>query len=86
MSRMITEISVETPIGVLSACIGGDPDNYPEIFCYITRPDGVEIDLTAVCIDRDEQIVRAYLYGDTATDCYTKQHTWSAEEINIQED
>ncbi len=26
------KISVNTPIGVLTACVGGDPECYPEIF------------------------------------------------------
>jgi hypothetical protein len=80
------KISVETPIGTLTACIGGDPNNYPEIFTYITRPDDVEIDLVAVEIKKEERFARAYLYGDTATDAYTNTHDWSEIEIDINVD
>lgn len=80
-----SKISVSTPMGVLEACIGGDPD-YPEIFTYIRRPDEVEIDLVAVEVKTEENIARAYLYGDTMTDSYTKTHDWSAEEINVEVD
>ena len=80
------KISVETPIGTLTACIGGDPDNYPEIFTYITRPDDVEIDLVAVEVKKEERFARAYLYGDTATDAYTETHDWSEIEIDINVD
>jgi hypothetical protein len=80
------KISVETPIGTLTACIGGDPNNYPEIFTYITRPDDVEIDLVAVEVKKEERFARAYLYGDTATDAYTETHDWSEIEIDINVD
>lgn len=80
------KISVQTPIGTLTACIGGDPNNYPEIFTYITRPDNVEIDLVAVEVKKEERFARAYLYGDTATDAYTDTHDWSEIEIDINVD
>ena len=47
------KISVETPTGVLTACVGGDEQNYPEIFIYLVRPDGVEVDLVAATIDAE---------------------------------
>ena len=77
------KISVETPMGVLEACVGKDTD-YPEIFTYLSRPDGVEIDLVAVEVKKDENLVRGYLYGDTATDSYTNTFDWSANEINVE--
>lgn len=78
------KISVETPLGVLEATIGGDPHCYPEIFTYLVRPDGVEIDLVAVEVKKDEQFARAYLYSDTMVEQYTHTHDWSKEEINVE--
>lgn len=80
------KISVDTPLGVLEATVGGDSMLYPEIFTYIRRPDGVEIDLVAVEIKKDEMFARAYLYGDTTTDQYTRTHDWSKDEINVEVD
>ena len=36
------KISVHTPFGELTACVGGDEESYPEIFVYLVRPDGVD--------------------------------------------
>lgn len=77
------KISINTHLGVLEACIGGNPD-YPEIFTYIRRPDGIEVDLVAVEVKKEENIARAYLYGDTMTDSYTTTNDWSADEINVE--
>lgn len=77
------KISVETPLGTLEACIGGDRD-YPEIFTYLCRPDGIEIDLVAVEVKKEENFARGYLYGDTTTDSYTKTFDWSADDINVE--
>lgn len=79
------KISIQTPLGKLTAVIGGDPD-YPEIFIYLERPDGIEIDLTAVSTDGTDDQLTAYLYGDTSTDSYTREHKWSKEELNIEEE
>lgn len=78
------KISVETPLGVLEATVGGDPHDYPEIFTYLVRPDGVEMDLVAVEVKNEGKFARAYLYGDTATDQYTRTHDWTEAELNIQ--
>lgn len=78
-------ISIQTPLGKLTAVIGGDPD-YPTIYTYLERPDGVEIDLVAVSTDGHDDKRTAYLYGDTETTCYTRTHTWSKEELNIEEE
>lgn len=80
------KISVSTPIGILTACIGGDPESYPEIFVYIEREDGVEIDLVAAEVDVETKNAKAYLYGDTSTEGYTRHHVWSESEINIKVD
>ena len=79
------KIVVDTPLGKLCAIVGGEPKNYPEIFVYIERDDGIEIDLVAAGVDIEDNCAKAYLYEDTSTDEYTKQHTWSEDEINISE-
>lgn len=77
------KISINTHLGVLEACISGDPD-YPEIYTYIRRPDGVEIDLVAVEIQKEENIARGYIYEDTTTDLYTRTYNWDANAINVE--
>ena len=79
----IQKICVDTPLGKLCACVGGDPVDYPEIFVYIERPDGAEIDLVAAEVKPDLEYAKAYLYGDTSTDQWTRSHQWSKSEINI---
>ena len=79
------KISINTPLGKLTAVIGGDPD-YPEIFTYLERNDGIEIDLVAVSTNGHDDQLTVYLYGDTTTDSYTREHTWSKEELNIEEE
>lgn len=80
------KISVPTPLGLLTACIGGDSECYPEIFVYLQREDGVEIDLVAADVDLKTRNARAYLYGDTSSEGYTRHHVWSENEINIKVD
>lgn len=77
------KIYVDIPIGKLCAVVGGNPEEYPEIYVYIERNDGVEIDLVAAGYEKQEAEVCAYLYGDTSTEEWTKKYKWSAEEINI---
>lgn len=77
------KISVETSLGRLEACVGGDPESYPEIFTYLVRKDGVEIDLVACEVNIEKDEAGAYLYGDTKTESWTKHHAWSKDEINI---
>jgi hypothetical protein len=78
----MNKIQIQTPLGKLTAVIGGDPQ-YPEIFVYLERPDGIEIDITAVSTDGDDDHLSAYLYSDTTTDTYIHKHTWSKDELNI---
>ena len=80
------KISVNTPWGELTAEIGGSPTDYPEIFVYMKRKDGVEIDLVCASMDKRNNNMSAYLWGDTSTDCWTRKHSWSEDEINIEED
>ena len=77
------KISVHTPLGELTACVGSDEESFPEIFVYLVRPDGVEIDLVAADVDAATKYAHAFLYGDTATCRWPKQHTWSEDEINV---
>ena len=79
------KISVETPLGRLEAVLGWDHEAYPEIYTQLVRKDGVEIDLVACTVDVEKAEANAYLYADTSTDCWTKRHTWTKEEINIEE-
>lgn len=77
-------ISVQTPFGELTAEIGGDPQEYPEIFVYLKRKDGIEIDLVCASMYKEDDKISAYLYGDTSTDCWTNKHTWTKEELNVE--
>lgn len=83
---MEEKIYVQTPYGKLCAVLGGDTVDYPEIFVYIEREDGIEIDLVAASFDKPHNQLSAYLYGDTSRQDWTKKHTWTKEEINIQEE
>lgn len=80
------KISVQTPWGKLTACIGGDGNDYQDIFVYMEREDGVEIDLVAVSLDVDKNELSGYVWEDTSTDEWTRKFTWSQEEINIEEE
>lgn len=77
------KISIKTPLGILTACIGGCPNDYPEIYIYLKREDGVEIDLVAADVNVETKTANAYLYGDTSTEEYTRHHMWNEDEINI---
>ena len=76
------QISIETPLGKLCACVGGDFD-YPEIFVYIEREDGIEIDLVVAEVSVETKEAHAYLYSDTSTEDWTRKYSWSEEDINI---
>ena len=77
------KIAVETPLGRLEASIGGDSQEYPTIYTYIVRPDGVEIDLVSCEVKIAENLAQAYLYGNTQTEEWTRTHRWYKDEINI---
>ena len=79
------KISVETPLGRLEAVLGWDHEAYPEIYTQLVRKDGVEIDLVACTVDVEKAEANTYLCADTSTDCWTTRHTWTKEEINIEE-
>lgn len=76
-------VEVETVFGTLCAEVGGDPVLYPEIFVYLRREDGTEIDLTCVGTEAGSDKLNAYLYGDTGTEDWTQKHFWTHDELNI---
>ena len=84
-TEKVKKISVQTPLGKLTAEIGGDPD-YPEIFVYLKRENGVEIDLAAVSTNSNDDKLTAYLYEDTTRDSYTRSYTWHEEALQVEED
>ena len=86
-SNSVKNISVKVLLGELVAEVGGDPEEYPEVFVYLKRKDGVEIDLVAVAQDSEnKEDVKAYLYDDTSTDAYGKTFTWHKEHLLIPEE
>lgn len=76
-------LEVKTPFGMLCAEIGGDPKDYPEIFLYIRRPDGIEIDLCCASADIENEQMNAFLYGDPYREDWTKKHIWNKEDFDI---
>lgn len=84
---VIPQHRISTPLkdglGTLCAEIGGDPD-YPEIFTYVERPDGIQIDCCAVSQNGHSDGVTIYRWLDTSTDAYTDSAVISAENINIE--
>lgn len=81
------QISVKVPLGEITAEIGGDPVDYPEMFVYLKRKDGIEIDLVAVAQDSEnKEDIKAYLYDDTSTDSYGRTFTWHKEALLIEVD
>ena len=82
---MNNKIEVKTQFGMLCAEIGGDPENYPEIFIYLKNKNGTEIDLCAVGTKKDETRLSAYLWADTSTYDYTDRYNWKQEEFNWKE-
>lgn len=76
-------ISTKTPWGDLVAVIGGDP-TYPEIFVYLKREDGTEIDFNVTTANLEESRITTYVYGDVTQDDYTWAHTWSERDLNIK--
>lgn len=81
---MAKRIEIKTSLGVLCAEVGGDKE-YPEIFVYLQRGDGSEVDLVAVGTQRGKCEISAYLYTEPWIDDWTQKHTWT-EEILMLED
>lgn len=82
---MEKKIVLDTPLGKLCA-VSNAYDKWSEIFIYIERGDGLEIDLVAAEVDTALKTASAYLYGDTSTEQWTKKHTWTQKEIEIDAD
>ena len=80
---MENRLEVKTPFGTLCAEIGGDPINYPEIFLYIRKPDGIEIDLCCASADIENEQMNAFLYGYPYSDAWTKKYSWNKEDFEI---
>lgn len=78
-------LSLPTPLGLLCAEVGGDPD-YPEIFTYLRKDNGEEIDLVAVTVDKEKENIRALLWKDTNNDDYTDSHLWTKAELERGKD
>ena len=81
---MTKRVEVQTPLGVLCAEVGGDKE-YPEIFVYLQRSDGSEVDLVAVGTQQGKYEINAYLYTEPWIDDWTQKHTWT-EGILMLED
>ena len=79
------KIIIKIPFGELTAVIGSDPD-YPTIYVYLKRPDGIEIDLAAVSMDNLNEMIQAYIWGDTTKDDYTRNFCWRKEQLNEEEE
>ena len=76
------KISIIIPFGELTAEIGANP-NYPTIYVYLKRHDGIEIDLMATSMDKLNNMIQAYVYEDTTKDDYTENFCWREEQLNI---
>lgn len=79
-------VEVETVFGTLCAEVGGDPVIYPEIFIYLRKEDGTELDLTCVGTEGGSNKLNAYLYGDAGADDWTEKHSWTRDELEIKID
>lgn len=76
------KIEVKTPLGTLCAEVGGEPNDYPEIFVYLQRDDGVQIDLTCVSMRTEEpDMINAYLWEHPESDDWTRKHIWLRDDF-----
>lgn len=89
VKRPAVKVKVSCKNGTLVAEAGGDP-NFPEIFTYLERPDGTQVDLVAAGADLPEQEkgshgggIHAYLYGDTKRDDWTRRYLFTEKELNV---
>lgn len=84
------QIKVPCKNGTLVAEAGGDP-GFPEIFTYLERPDGSQVDLIAAGADLPDQEdgshrggIHVYLYGDTERDDWTKRYLFTEKELKAK--
>lgn len=82
-SSDVKELSVQLPFGELVAQVGEDEKIFPEIFLFLRRPDGIEIDLTMVGCDtvKKPDKLTAYLWADPNNEQYTSKHEWSFDDL-----
>lgn len=90
INKNTLQVRVPCKNGTLVAEAGGNPD-FPEIFTYLERPDGTQIDLVAAGADLPGEAdgshkggIHAYLYGDTSKDEWTKRHLFTENELEIR--
>ena len=76
------KISLDTPLGKLCAGTTGS-EEYPGIYIYMARPDGVEIDLVIAEVDAEQKEAAAYVNVDTSDENWIKKHIWTEEDIDI---
>lgn len=81
---MTKKICIETVLGKICACESENPD-YPGIYIYLEREDGVEIDLIAVEANDISDCIKAFVWKDTSTDEFTNSHIWTKNELDIEE-
>ena len=89
VKRLPVQVRVPCKNGTLVAEAGGDP-SYPEIFTYLERTDGSQIDLVAAGADLPGQEdgshrggIHAYLYGDTKRDDWTRRYLFTEKELSV---
>ena len=88
VKKLPVQVRVPCKNGTLVAEAGRDP-GYPEIFTYLERTDGSQVDLMAVGADLPGQEdgshrggIHAYLYGDTKRDDWTRRYLFTEKELN----
>ena len=73
------EISINTPLGMLTASASRDP-NFPGIFVFLRQ--GRECSETDfVCVEADKEGARAYVWSNPSDDDWTDKFTWLKEKI-----
>lgn len=84
---------LQTALGKLRVRTSGDNEYFLGFYVELARKkDDAVIDLVGVEVkneadeDNKKSEVRAYLWGDTTTEEYTKDHTWSENDINVDID
>ena len=73
-------VSVNTPCGELIAEVGAD-SAYPEIFLYIRRPDGREIDLACLASDAREGLFRLFQKAEPTSESWGNSTAWEFAEV-----
>lgn len=79
------QITIQTPLGELVATANPDLD-YPEIYTFLRRTDGLEIDLATVTIDKEKNESHIYVYDDTSIESPTKYFIISKNDLMIDKE